>query len=93
MTSSGHRLSRKDRRDAMTVPSLHEAQGRFLSHQRAQNHSHKQLEHYARTFHDFGRFLESTDRPATVAVLTTACPGWLVHPSVQGVVNRVPSQR
>ena len=72
MASSGYRLSRKSRRDAMTVPSLHEARERFLSHQRARNHSRKQLEHYARSFHDFGRFLESTDRPATMAVLTTA---------------------
>ena len=55
----------------MQPPTLAQAQERFLAHHRARNHSRKQLEHYAVTFRDFGRFLDATGRPRELASLTT----------------------
>ncbi len=71
MASSGYRLSRTTRRDAMERPTLAQAQERFLRYQRSRNHSAKQIAHYTQTFRDFARFLEETERETTVAVLVT----------------------
>lgn len=45
---------------------------RFLTYQRASNHSPKQIAHYQRTFLDFDRFLAATNRSPLATVLTTS---------------------
>lgn len=47
------------------------AEGLFLAAHRRQNRSEKTIEHYRSTFKDWHRYLGETDRPSTVAVLTT----------------------
>ena len=55
----------------METPDLAAIQEGFLTHQRARNHSPKQLDHYRQTFRHFARFLALTDRPATAESLRT----------------------
>jgi integrase/recombinase XerC len=56
----------------MDTLDLASIQQRFLTYQRARNHSPKQLAHYEQTFRHFARFLHIENRPATADSLRTA---------------------
>ncbi len=82
MAHSGRRLTRtRSREETPMAQSLSQAQGRFLDHHTALNHSPKQLTHYRITFADFARFLEATRRKAVLETLTSenlqAFSSWL----------------
>jgi len=56
----------------MDTLDLASIQARFLTYQRARNHSPKQIAHYEQTFRHFARFLHITNRPANAEALRTA---------------------
>src|SRR4051794_40755575 len=71
MGQSRPRLARRERRQPVESLDLETIQARFMTYQRACNHSPKQLTHYACTFRDFARFLHETGREPVPTTLKT----------------------